>query len=148
MTALGTSSYMSRRERANERHVRRLLTDVVNEKQYEQIPEFCADSVRLHRPGDVVLEGIEAYTDHYRRIHAALPDFRATIQTIVVDGDTVATHCSITGTHEGELLNIEPTGTEVTFTAQILFQLGDGEIVEEFHQSDLTSLRQQLSGSQ
>jgi len=131
------------REQRNARIVRRLFEEVINGQRYDRIPEYCAEDVLVHRPGNVVLEGVDAYTEHYRRLHAALGDFEARLEDVVVDGDRVATRFSVTGTHEGELLGVAPTGTQVAFTAQVMFHL-DGEIVEEFHHSDRTSLREQL----
>jgi len=131
------------REQRNARIVRRLFEEVINGQRYDRIPEYCTEDVLVHRPGNVVLEGVDAYTEHYRRLHAALSDFEATFDDVVVDGDRVATRFSVTGTHEGELLGVAPTGTRVAFTAQVMFHL-DGKIVEEFHHSDRTNLREQL----
>ncbi len=135
---------MADRERRNERIVRGLFEDVVNGNRYEQIPEYCTEDVVVHRPGDEITVGIDAYENHYRTLHAAFPDFDATPADVVVEGDCVATRLSVTGTHEGELLGIPATGREVTFGAQILFHLDDGAVTEEYHQSDHAALRDQL----
>jgi ketosteroid isomerase-like protein len=79
------------RERPTERTVRRLFEDVINGQRYECLPRYCSRDVVMHRPGDVVLEGLDAYEEHYRRLHAALPDFEATLEDVVADGDRVAT---------------------------------------------------------
>lgn len=131
------------RERSTERTVRRLFEDVINGQQYDRLPRYCSPDVVMHRPGGVVLEGLDAYEEHYRRLHAAFPDFEATLEAVVADGDRVATRLSVTGTHREELLGIDPSGNRVAFGAQIMFHL-DGTVVEEFHQSDHTALREQL----
>ncbi len=132
-------------ESENERRVRGLFEDVINGQAYDRIPRYCVPDVVVHRPGDVVIVGRDAYESHYRELHAAFPDFEATLTDVVVDTDRVATRFSVTGTHRGELLGIDPTGNEVQFPAQVLFRLDDGTITEEFHQSDWRSLQEQLT---
>jgi len=130
---------------ANERTVRGLFEDVMNGQAYDQIPRYCAPDVVMHRPGGVVATGHSAYESHYRELHAAFPDFEASLTDLVADADRVATRFSVTGTHEGKLLGIAPTGTRVQFPAQVLFRLDKGAIAEEFHQSDRRSLHAQLT---
>lgn len=131
-------------EEENEQTVRELFETVLNGQQYDRIPEFCGRDVVMHRPGAVVTEGREAYEDHYRKLHATVPDLAATLTDVVVDGTRVVIRFVVTGTHGRELLGMPPTGRTVQFPAQVLFRLADGAIVEEFHQSDRTHLREQL----
>ncbi len=130
---------------ANERTVRGLFEDVVNGGEYGRISRYCAPDVVVHRPGGVVTVGREDYDAHYRELHAAFPDFEAALSDVVVGADRVATRFSVTGTHEGELLGIAPTGTRVQFPAQVLFRLAEATVTEEFHQSDRRRLRAQLA---
>jgi predicted ester cyclase len=130
--------------RQNERTIQQLFDEVVNDQQYDRIPRYCAPEVLMHRPGDVVIEGREAYASHYQKLHAAFPDFEATLTDVVADSERVATRLVVTGTHDGELLGVAPTGTRVRFSAQVLFRLADGTVTAEFHQSDRTSLREQI----
>jgi predicted ester cyclase len=135
---------MSEQDRHNERVVRGLFEEVINRKRYGRIPQYCTAGVRMHRPGNEVIAGIDAYTDHYRQLHAALPDFDASLADVVVDGDRIATRFSVTGTHRKELLDVAPTGNEVRFPAQILFHFDNGAVAREYHLSDRTALREQL----
>lgn len=130
---------------ANERTVRGLFEDVINGQEYDRVSRYCAPDVAMHRPGGVVTVGRDDYESHYRELHAAFPDFEATLSDLLADTDRVATRFVVTGTHEGELLGIAPTGRRVQFPAQVLFRLDEGTITEEFHQSDRRSLRTQLS---
>jgi predicted ester cyclase len=128
----------------NERTVRGLFETVINGTQYDRLGEFCSPDVVMNRPGGAVAIGLDEYEDHYRALHRTFPDLEAALTDVVSDGTRVATRFTVTATHEGELLGIEATGTRVTFPAQIMFRLGDGTVVEEFHQSDRTTLRKQL----
>jgi predicted ester cyclase len=128
----------------NERTVRGLFETVINGTQYDRLGEFCSPDVVMNRPGGAAAIGLDEYEDQYRELHRTFPDLEATLTDVVSDERRVATRFTVTATHEGELLGIEATGTRVTFPAQILFRLGDGTVVEEFHQSDRTTLRKQL----
>ncbi len=72
--------------------------------------------------------------EHLRRlwpsVKAALPDFRAELQQQVVDGDRVATLWIFSGTHQGPLFGVAPTGKPVRFQNVSIARLSDGRIVQ------------------
>lgn len=129
---------------ANEQVVRTLVADVLNGQRYGVVPEHCREDVVMHRPGGVEAVGLDAYVDHYRGLHRAFPDFEATIEDAVADAGRVAVRLRLTGTHEGDLLGVAPTGTRVSFTAQVLYDLRAGRVAEEWHESDRLGLLRQL----
>lgn len=128
----------------NERLVRDFVADVLNDKRYDAITEYCHEDIVMHRPGGVDVVGLDAYIEHYRRLHRAFPDFDATIEDVLADTDRVGLRLNLTGTHQGELLGHSPTGTTVSFSAQIIYRLADGRIAEEWHESDRLGLLRQL----
>jgi predicted ester cyclase len=121
-----------------------LFNDVLNGRCYSQIPQYCTQDVVLHRPGNETTVGTEAYEKHYRRLHAALEDFEARLADVVAGREIVSARFFVTGIHSAELLGIDTTGRRVTFQAQIMFHFDEGQIAEEYHQSDYASLRNQL----
>lgn len=131
-------------EPENERRVRSLIANVLNKKRYGTITEYCRDDVVMHRPGGIDEVGTDAYIEHYRQLHRAFPDFHATIEDVLVDGDRIGLRLGLTGTHESELLGRAPTGTSVSFSAQIIYRLSDGRIAEEWHESDRLGLLREL----
>jgi predicted ester cyclase len=135
---------MAGQREKNERVVRSLFETVINGQEYEAIDQYCSTDVRLHRPGDVIEEGIDAYEAHYRTLHTVFPDFEAALTHVVADHTAVATRFTASGTHDAELFGIPATGTTVQFNAQIVFRLDGETVVAEFHQSDRTHLREQL----
>ena len=90
----------------------------------------------LHGP-EGVKEFISAYT-------AAFPDARITVEEQLAEGDRVATRWSGRGTHEGELMGVEPTGRQVTVSGLTISRLEGGKIVEEFQNWDTFGMLQQL----
>ena len=48
--------------------------------------------------------------------YVTLPTIRVTVKDQIADGETVALRLTRRDTHQGELLGILPTGTQVTWT--------------------------------
>jgi steroid delta-isomerase-like uncharacterized protein len=89
-------------------------------------------------------EGRDAYIGHLPMFTAAFPDMRMTIKNMVAEDDRVATHWSFTGTHNGELMGIPPTGKQVTASGISIQRFADGKIAEGWTNFDLLGLLQQL----
>ena len=85
--------------------------------------------------------GVKEFISTYR---AAFPDARITVEQQLAEGDLVATRWIGRGTHEGELMGIEPTDKQVTVTGLTISRLEGGKIVEEFLNWDTFGMMQQL----
>jgi predicted ester cyclase len=104
---------------------------MLNDEQYDAVTTYCHENVVMHRPGDVDEVGLAAYIEHYCHFHWTFPDFQATIKDFLADDDRIGLRVALTGTHKDELLGRAPTGTSVAFSAQIIYRLSNGRIVEE-----------------
>ena len=58
--------------------------------------------------------GIEGFKERINEFRTGFPDLSITIETIVAEGDRVAEHAKLRGTHRGEFLGIPATGKQVT----------------------------------
>lgn len=107
------------------------------------LDEICTEDVVSHAPlGEP--RGREALKAYEAPVHEAFPDFDVTFEDIVAEGDRVAMRLTIRGTHEGELLGIDPRGTHVEFQNLIFHRMTDGRIAERWVQPDVLGLLQQL----
>lgn len=86
-------------------------------------------------------EGVKEFIATYR---AAFPDAQITVKQQLAEGELVATRWSGRGTHEAELLGIQPTGKQVTVSGLTISRLSGGKIVEEFQNWDTLGMLQQL----
>lgn len=59
-------------------------------------------------------------------------------------GDFVTTRVRATGTHQGEILDLEPTGKSFDVTAMTLSRIEDGKIVEWWSEWDFAGLLNQI----
>ena len=86
-------------------------------------------------------EGVKVLTSMLR---SAFPDFKATIDDIVAEGDKVVIRMSWSGTHKGEFMGIPATGKRVSFGVMDIIRVSKGKLVEHWGQMDSMSLMQQL----
>jgi steroid delta-isomerase-like uncharacterized protein len=86
-------------------------------------------------------EGLKQAVTGFRR---AFPDLTFTVEDQIVEGDTVVTRWTATGTHRGELFGLAGTGRRVTMTGIDIERFADGRIVEVWASWDLHGLLRQL----
>jgi predicted ester cyclase len=98
-------------------------------------------------PGEVVVAMIEALfargeqtldphpgMDHLRMlwpsVKKAFPDFRAEVQQQLTQGDRVASHWVFSGTHQGNLFGVPPTGNTVRFQNLSIARVIEQKVVQ------------------
>jgi steroid delta-isomerase-like uncharacterized protein len=125
--------------------VRRDPEEIWSAGRVDLIDELYHEDFVLHDPSspesDAGREEYHEYVETYRR---AFPDAEYTVDTIVADEDTVMLRYTADGTHDGELLGIEPTGKRVTVSGMEEYRVEDGAIVEMWTNYDSLGLFQQL----
>ncbi|MGH2812779.1 MAG: ester cyclase [Actinomycetota bacterium] len=124
--------------------VRRLVEEWQDGRRVEVAEELIADDFVDHSagPGEkgTKKEGIQ----WFQYIWQALPDFSVQIKGQVAEEDKVATLKTFSGTHEGELMGVPPTGRRVAFDIFDLLRIRDGKVVEHWGVYDIAGLMQQL----
>lgn len=83
----------------------------------------------LVRGGEQTLE-LHPGMEHLRRlwpsVREAIPDFRAEVQQQLTQGDRVASPWVFTGTHQGKLFGVPPTGKSVRLQNISIAKLSQG----------------------
>lgn len=132
---------MTRKE-AYKRTVRKYPRAVAS-GELHVLDEICTEDVISHAPLDEP-RGREALKEYEAPVHEAFPGFDVTFEDIVAEDNRVAMRILIRGIHEGEMMGIAPTGTEVKFQNVIFHRMDDGKIAERWVQPDVVGLLQQL----
>jgi predicted ester cyclase len=87
----------------------------------------------LVRDGEGTLE-LHPGMEHLRRlwpsVREAIPDFRAEVQQQLTQGDRVASHWIFSGTHQGKLFGVPPTGKSVRFQNISIATVVDRQVVQ------------------
>jgi predicted ester cyclase len=139
------SSTRDQREAEAERIVRRLIEEVFSEGRLEVADELIADDLIEHQnygpdhaPG---AEGVKAVSVSLRR---AFPDFRLTIEDLVVSGDTVWTRNVGAGTNDGPYMGNPPTHRPMRVDVFDVLRVVDGKIIEHWGVPDRLAVLQQI----
>ena len=66
----------------------------------------------------------------------AFPDARMTIEDMIAEGDKVMWRFTIRATHTGPFRGIPPTGKPVTLTGMALTRMRDGQMAENWNETD------------
>jgi predicted ester cyclase len=75
---------------------------------------------------------------------SAFPDLHVEIEEQLAEGDLVATRWTATGTHEGDLMGIAPTGNRVTLPGMEIVRFSGGKLAEGWEGYDSMVMMQQL----
>lgn len=75
----------------------------------------------------------------------AFPDARFEIEDIIVEGNKAAWRETLTGTHQGELMGIPPTGKQVRVSGMSFGVVGpNGKATQHWGSPDMMGLMQQF----
>jgi predicted ester cyclase len=86
-------------------------------------------------------EGAKETAMMYRN---AFPDVQLSVEDQVSEGDMVVTRWIASGTHQGELMGIAPTGKRVRVAGTSVERVVDGKIEETWDNYDALGMMQQI----
>jgi steroid delta-isomerase-like uncharacterized protein len=124
---------------------RRFFEEMVNARQLSVADEIFASNHVYHDPSSPMIgsgpEGMKQLIDMYI---AAYPDLHHAVEDQIAEGDTVVTRWTGTGTHQGDLLGMPPTGKSANVMGIWVHRLANGKIVESWNVWDTLGMLQQL----
>jgi predicted ester cyclase len=88
--------------------------------------------------------GPEGIKPIIRSIAQAFPDVRITIRDMVQEPGRIGVRAEISGTHQGELFGIAPTGKQVSFRIHEFHTLVGNRVTKTWHMEDWFGLFLQL----
>jgi steroid delta-isomerase-like uncharacterized protein len=83
------------------------------------------------------LEGVRQSMQHYFQ---AFPDLQFAAETLLIQEPQVSMFWVATGTHQGKLMNIPPTGRTIQVRGASLFTVSEGKIKKVTHIWDVAGL--------
>lgn len=120
------------------------FTEGVVSGNLDVIDEVMADDVVDHDPAPFQGPGPEGFKEFFSTLRNAFPDLNIEPEHMVATEDDVAVAYTMSGTHEGEFLGVEPTSREVSVRGVQIARFRDGQIVERWGSSDELGILQQL----
>jgi predicted ester cyclase len=129
----------------NKAVARRVLDEMFNKGNLDVADELLAPNYVDHDPAmpeDIHgPEGFKQYVSGYR---SAFSDLHLKFEDQIAEGDKVVTRWTGTGTHDGELSGIAPTGNRVTLPGMEIVRISGGKLVEGWEGYDTMNLMRQL----
>jgi steroid delta-isomerase-like uncharacterized protein len=128
----------------NEQVARRGL-EVFNSGDLSVVDDIIAPDATSHDPAQPEdAHGPDGFKQIVETYRTAFPDLKFTIDECFSDGDLVCMRWSTSGTHDGDLMGIAPTGKSITSSGISIDKVQDGKIVESWVQWDNMGLMAQL----
>lgn len=136
---------MPTREQENKKLARRFHEEVWDQRNLDVIDEHIHDDFIGHDPSSPEpVRGPAGVRQNAEMLLAAFPDAEMKIERLIAEDDLLTVHRTLTGTHEGEFMGIEPTGREISVTGIAIFRIEDGKTVEEWQVVDMLGPLAQL----
>jgi hypothetical protein len=117
----------------NKELVRRHYREI-NAHNFDTIAELFADE----RLGAGVGRGFATYL-------GAFPDLHFSIEELIAEDDKVVCRSIFTGTHDGEVKGVAPTGRHVSVDMAEIYRVRDGQFVSYWCQTDVAGMLRQLT---
>jgi steroid delta-isomerase-like uncharacterized protein len=125
--------------------VRRQIDELWNKGNLREAEEcFTTDFVGHDPSSPEEVRGPEGFKQNVAEVRAAFPDFHMEIVDQVAEGEKVVTRYVTTGTHQGELAGIAPTGNRVEVAGMGIDYFRGGKICESWEYYDVLGLMQQI----
>lgn len=110
---------------------RRWFEEVWNDRNDKAIDDLlAADAVAHMEGGDV--HGPAGFREVRQMFLDALPDLHIDVEDVLSEGNQSVVRWHATGTHQGELFGIPPTGARIDIRGMSWAVVRDGKLVEGF----------------
>jgi predicted ester cyclase len=121
--------------------------EVINHRHPEVLASILAPEAVHHAAGgypqELTPDGVTAMMGDFLD---AFPDLHYTFDLVISEDDYVVERYTATGTQEGALGDLPPSGKQATWTGVNIFRLECGKIVEIWSEVDALSRAGQLAG--
>ncbi len=122
----------------------RLYDELWSQKRYALIDKIIHPDHVFHFPDGRSIQGREAYRQFVTGYATAFPDMRIELEDFLGTTDKIANRICFTGTQNGELEGIAPTGRKVSMSGQHIARIKDGMFLETWGNFDGLGLMKQL----
>jgi steroid delta-isomerase-like uncharacterized protein len=120
------------------------FSEAVNTGNFDLFEEAVSPQNVDHDPAAGQVQGPQGYGTYFSGLRTAFPDLKVSLDTLVADDDSIAFAYTITGTQNGPLVGIAPTGKKIKIRGLQISKFKDGKMVERWGSSDELGMLQQL----
>ncbi len=120
---------------------------VWNSGDESAIDRFMSPATIFHGlpfPDGSTVVGPAGFKPFFQAFRQAFPDINVQILRLICEGDLVACHCRVTGTHTGPGLGVDATSAPIDIDGMVMAVIRDGRIEEAWNCFDFMSLYQKI----
>ena len=114
-----------------------------NDGDLDRYLDLYDDSIRLHGYSPEPMTKAEA-AGFYGQLFANLDDIHLDVEQVVEEGDTLAVHAVMSGTHTGELFGLTNTGVRIEQQVMTMLRFANGRCVERWSVADTLGVMAQI----
>lgn len=114
--------------------------DACNAHDFDRMASFYTSTIRVN---DIPMDATEV-TTQFVPLVSAFPDWHWEVRHLVVDGDYIALHFEVTGSHRGTFQGIEATGRRVAISQFTLYRVQSGKFSEVWDFADMNEVMKQI----
>ena len=120
------------------------VEEIFNKGNLDLIPDLISPDYVNHQANGQDVKGIDGYRQMVAFMRTNMPDLHYAIDDSIVEGDTAASRCTLTGTFSGKVGDIEVKDKKVNIKQFIFARVEGDKVVEGWSLSDSAMLYQQL----
>ena len=120
------------------------MYEAFDKQDIEQGKKFMSADIVGHGLNTTSLRGVDEFMQYAMSLFNAFPDGFHVFEEVIAENNKVVTRGTFTGTHQGELMGIPPTGKQVKFSVVHIDTIVDGKVTEHWGQADIFGMMQQL----
>src|SRR5216683_7270765 len=124
--------------------VRNMEEDLFNHRDPAAVDRYVSPAYTLRTAEEGAPSGREAIKAYIAAYLDAFPDLHISIDQLLAVGDKVVGVFTFTGTHQGDLFGVTPTGRTISVRQIAIYRLENGQVVDEWEISDQLGLMQQI----
>lgn len=127
---------------ANKALAARYFEEIGNQGKLEVADEIIAADYTYN--DSTATTGPQAVKDMIGMYRTAFPDLKLEVLRQVAEGDMVVSHIRGTGTHQGDLMGLKPTGKTISATGIHIVKIANGKVAQEWEIVDQMTMMNQL----
>ncbi len=108
------------------------------------IDEFVEPDALIRTPLPLKATGAQLLKEVFGTLHRAFPDLHVEVEDVIAEGDKVVGRNTVTGTHQGEYMGMQPTGKSIKYNEIFIFRFVNGRVAETWGVADVLSQLRQL----
>ncbi len=124
--------------------IHREMLDIWNRRDFEAMRSMFHDKYSYTGGDGQVMTGPDSGIQVAKGYATAFPDGRAEVKTTYVQGDVAVCEFQVTGTHQGDLMGVAPTGKRISIVVCNVIEMRQGKIHREREYVDTGAMWAQL----